>query len=381
MLRLRYFKKMVVSLLCVGMVFVWATLLVHADSFTVSARAAIVICPDTREVLYAKNASERLPMASTTKIMTALLLAEQPDLSKTVTVTKEMVTVEGSSMGLLPGDTVSYRDLLYGMLLASGNDAANTTAILLGGSVSGFAKLMNRRAVELGLKNTSFVTPSGLDDENHYTTAYDLAILTATALENQIFRAACASKSAVLVFGNPPYRRTITNHNKLLGNYEGLIGVKTGFTKRSGRCLVTAAEREGERVIAVTLNAPNDWQDHTAMLDFGFSAVIAKTLTAPDFDDTIPVISGDCDLVRIRTEPVSFCHANGTEIKPQAKIYLPPFLYATIGAGESVGRIDYYYGTQKIATADVFAVADVSIDNPNLPLMKRIWRYLTLLWN
>lgn len=339
------------------------------------------MCPDTREVLYAKNASERLPMASTTKIMTALLLAEQPDLSKTATVTKEMVAVEGSSMGLLPGDTVSYRDLLYGMLLASGNDAANTTAILLGGSVAGFAKLMNERAATLGMKNTSFVTPSGLDDPNHYTTAYDLALLASAALENQIFRAACSSKTAVLSYGNPPYRRSLTNHNKLLNNYEGLIGVKTGFTKRSGRCLVTAAERDGERVVAVTLNAPNDWQDHTAMLDFGFSAVACETLTAPEFEDTLPVISGDCDLVRLRTEPITYCHANGSETTLQTRIILPDFLYATVGAGETVGKIEYYYGDRLITTADIFSVADVSLHNPNLPLGKRMIQYFKLLWN
>ncbi len=373
-------RKIFAFLLCIIIFFVFLVPSVSAETPSVSAKAAIVMCPDTREVLYAKNATERLPMASTTKIMTALLLAEEPDLSKTVTVTKEMVTVEGSSMGLLPGDTVSYRDLLYGMLLASGNDAANTTAIVLAGSVLGFAARMNQRASELGMKNTSFVTPSGLDDENHFTTAYDMALLTSAALENKIFRAACSSKNATLTYGNPPYRRTLSNHNKLLGQYEGLIGVKTGFTKRSGRCLVTAAERDGERVVAVTLNAPNDWQDHTALLDFGFKSVTVCKPTVPDFSDTVPIISGDCDLVRIRCEPVSICLANGSDARITSKVFVPKFIYATINAGETVGKVEYYLDNRLIASSILFSEADVNLKNPNKPFWNRFFNIIKFFW-
>ena len=211
-------QKLALFVIIFSLVFCSCIVSVSAsENITVSAKSAIVMCMDTNEVLLEKSAMLKLPMASTTKIMTALILAEQPDLSKTVKVTKQMVTVEGSSMGLLEGDAVSYRDLLYGMLLASGNDAANTTAYVIGGSIKGFAKIMNQKAAELGLKNTSFVTPSGLDDENHYTTAYDLALLASAALKNKVFREACSSKIATLYYGNPPYRRTLTNHNKLLG--------------------------------------------------------------------------------------------------------------------------------------------------------------------
>ena len=349
--------------------------------FSVSAKAAIVIAADTLEVLYEKSANQKLPMASTTKIMTALLLAEQPDLSKTVKTTKQMVTVEGSSMGLLEGDTVSYRDLLYGMLLASGNDAANTTAYVLAGSVQGFAKMMNEKAAELGMKNTSFVTPSGLDDENHYTTAYDLALLTAAALKNSAFRTACSSKSAVLYYGNPPYRRTLTNHNKLLGNYEGIIGVKTGFTKKSGRCLVTAAEGEGKRVIAVTLNDPDDWNDHRKLLDYGLEKTVVTEFKNYDVTDVMPIVCGSADLVRVKCEQAKICTAVGTENEIKRKIILAKFIYAPISAGEKVGEIEYYFKDTLVKTSDIFSVADVESYNRKENFQKRFLNNLKVLWN
>ncbi|MBR5473509.1 MAG: D-alanyl-D-alanine carboxypeptidase, partial [Clostridia bacterium] len=210
-------KRIIVSLLCI--VAFLNTLTVSA--YNISARAAVVINGDTGEILYSQNCDQRLPMASTTKIMTALLLCELGvDLTKEIVTTREMVTVEGSSMGLQVGDTVSYHDLLYGMMLASGNDAANTTAIALGGSVSKFVDIMNERAKTMGLKDTHFVTPSGLDAEEHYTTAYELALIAKEALSNENFAQAASSQSARLCYGNPPYYRTLTNHNKLLKMYD-----------------------------------------------------------------------------------------------------------------------------------------------------------------
>ena len=242
----------------VALVIICTIISLPVSAVSSSAKAAAVINGDTGEALYAQNADMRLPMASTTKIMTSLLLCEHGNLRNEITVTADMLRVEGSSMGLLPGDTVTLHDLLYGMLLASGNDAANVTAIAISGSVTAFAELMNKRAAELGLKNTHFVTPSGLDAEEHYTTARELALLAAFALKNEEFAKAAASKTATLCYGNPPYKRTISNHNKLLKLYDGAIGVKTGFTKKSGRCLVSAARRDGKLAVAVTLCDPDD---------------------------------------------------------------------------------------------------------------------------
>lgn len=263
-------------------------------------------------------------------------------------------------MGLRAGDTVSYHDLLYGMLLASGNDAANTTAIALGGSLQGFADLMNQKAAALGLTSTHFVTPSGLDDPEHYTTAYDLARLAAYAMENEDFKNAASSKTATLCYGNPPYKRTLSNHNKLLSRCEGVIGVKTGFTKKSGRCLVSCAEREGGRLIAVTLNAPDDWNDHEAMYDYGFSLLETVELDTSLPTDSLPVVGGDADRVSLQVFPQSLCLLKGEAQKIQRQIYLPEFLYTPVEAGQVVGRIEYTLDGEKLAEAQIRAAGQVS---------------------
>lgn len=371
-------KKIIASVILV-FALVFGCFSVSAEAVSVSASAAIVICADSGDIVFQKNIHQKLPMASTTKIMTALILAGQPDLSKTVTVTREMVSVEGSSMGLLPGDTVSYRDLLYGMLLASGNDAANTTAYILGGSVEGFAKLMNKKAEELGLTNTNFVTPSGLDADNHYTTAYDLARLATAALKNKYFRQACSSSTATLCFGNPPYNRTFKNHNRLLETYEGMVGVKTGFTKKSGRCLVTAAERDGVCLVAVTLNAPNDWDDHKIMLDYGFSNVRKITFDNSTIADSIPVIAGDCDRVKIRAASAEFTVSANNTSTIRREIFLPQFIYSGISAGEKVGSVEYYIGDTYLGSNDIISIADVEVKNPAPPFRERFFENIKLL--
>lgn len=318
----------------------------------ISAKSAVVIDGDTGEVLYSFNSNERLPMASTTKIMTALLLCELGgDLSTTVVTTNEMVTVEGSSMGLLAGDTVSYYDLLYGMMLSSGNDAANTVAISLAGSVDRFVDLMNERAEQMGLVNTCFVTPSGLDADEHYTTAYELALIAKEALKNEHFAKAAASRSARLCYGNPPYYRTLTNHNKLLKMYDDVIGVKTGFTKKSGRCLVSACKKDGKFVIAVTLNDGNDWQDHRYLLDLGISLIETKEFSYPDRIVKIPCVSGS--VIEAEVPSVSINVTENTNVTYQIKA--PTFLYAPISKGQKIGEICYYCDGVSVCSKDIYA--------------------------
>jgi len=323
-----------------------------------SAKASVVINADNGEIIYSKNCNERLPMASTTKIMTALLLCEYGNAEREITVTKEMVTVEGSSMGLLPGDTVTLDGLLYGMLLASGNDAANTTAYVVGGSVNGFVELMNAKARELGLKNTHFVTPSGLDADEHYTTAYELGLLAAYAIKNERFKKASSSQSAVLNYGNPPYRRTITNHNKLLKSYDGLIGVKTGFTKKSGRCLVTAAERDGKRIVAVTLCDPNDWLDHKNLLDYGFSKLKTVKAEPKEKNIKISVVGGDSDTVVADVPSTVFNTIEEKEIN--STVFTDEFLYAPIKKGQKVGTVKYYADKKFITEEDIYSSVEIN---------------------
>lgn len=343
-------KKIFSVLLCIILIFVLSPKGVALSS---SASGAVLINGHTGEILWQQNAERPLSMASTTKIMTALLLAEENTPDKTLVTTKEMVTVEGSSMGLLPGDTVSYRDLLYGMLLASGNDAANTTAIALSGSTKAFADKMNEKAAQIGLKNTHFVTPSGLDSAEHYSTAYDMALLARYALKNSDFRAACSSMYATLCYGNPPYKRTLKNHNKLLSSYEGLIGVKTGFTKKSGRCLVTAAERGSAYLIAVTLNAPNDWSDHRNMLDYGFSVLAENTLGGNVSE--VSVVGSEKQSVPVYEENITLSLTANEWKNIKAETHLPRFVYAGIKKGDTVGKTEYKLNGKTVALVPLLA--------------------------
>lgn len=233
---------------------------------SISARSAIVYDCTGQSVLYERAADTRSLIASTTKIMTALVVAEHCDLSETVQIPTEAVGVEGSSLYLKAGEVLTVQELLYGLMLQSGNDAAVALAIHCSQSVEGFAARMNEKARELKLTGTHFDNPNGLDDENNYSTARDLALLTFHALENPIFSEVVCTKTVTISGG-----RQLTNHNKLLWRYDGCIGVKTGYTMAAGRILVSAAERGGRRLIVVTIGAPDDWNDHAKLLDYGFS--------------------------------------------------------------------------------------------------------------
>ena len=349
--------KFFLSFICI-LALVFCGVPVYAADLSVSAKAAVVINADTKEVLYSKNAHSRLSMASTTKIMTALLLAEQNTPDKWLVTTNEMVTVEGSSMGLKAGDTVTYYSLLVGMLLSSGNDAANTTAIALAGSTSKFAEMMNKRAAQIGMTNTNFVTPSGLDDENHYSTAFDMALLAAEALKNETFKESASSSKITVRYGNPPYNRTLTNHNRLLNEYEYCIGVKTGFTKKSGRCLVSAAEKDGCRVIAVTLNDPDDWDDHKKLLDFGLESVTSCDATYNFPNNTISVVGGDKNSVKVATDSFIYTKTKSSNTDVTAKVSILPFLYADAYPGMPVGFIEYYHGDNLIAQKPIIVIDD-----------------------
>lgn len=341
------------------------------SAYNTSAKAAVVIDGYTGEILYSQNCDERLPMASTTKIMTALLLCELGgDLTSEIVTTREMVTVEGSSMGLQAGDTVSYHDLLYGMMLASGNDAANTTAIAIAGSVHDFVDLMNERAKQMGLVNTHFVTPSGLDADGHYTTAYELALIAKEALANEQFAKAAASKTARLCYGNPPYNRTLTNHNKLLKTYDDVVGVKTGFTKKSGRCLVSASKKDGKFVIAVTLNDKNDWQDHRNLLDLGLSLIESKVFSPPDDEIYIDVANGEQIEVLVPSATINVSE----NAKVDYIIKLPSFLYLPIKNEQEIGSVVYRCNDNNIYEKPIITKNEMEYKHNKLVLFFQIFK-------
>ena len=347
----------------------------------VSAQSAVVLTADTGTVLFEKDGHTPRPVASTTKIMTALLALEaaQERGDPLVDITQEMVAVEGSSMGLQAGDSISLTGLAAGMLLASGNDAANAVALYLEGSLESFAARMNQRAAALGMEDTHFVTPSGLDGEDaqglgHLSTAYDMALLARAALEDQAFRQLCSSPSLAVEFAEPVKRVTYTNHNKLLAQYQGCVGVKTGFTKEAGRCLVSAAERDGALLIAVTLNAPNDWQDHTALLDYGFSQVEPYQLAGGDVRLTVPVVGSPVEVVSLRGSnggEVTLPLGQGAQV--ERVVHAPKFLYAPVEAGEQVGEICWYLEGQLLGSAPLTAAGAAPLQEKAPSLWERLF--------
>ncbi len=344
------------------------------EAIDVSAKAAIVVNAATGEVIYSKNADLKLPMASTTKIMTALLLCENADLDEVVTTTGEMVTVEGSSMGLLEGDKVSYKALLYGMMLPSGNDAATTTAIALGGGLQEFSLMMNEKARELKMDNTSFVTPSGLDAENHYSTAEDMAKLAVYAMKNPIFREAVATKSIAVEYGNPPYTRRLYGHNKILDIYDGGIGIKTGYTSKSGKCLVSAASRNGVEVIAVTLGDSNTWSHHTELLNYGFSNINSVTYYLPDEGKRLRIISGKTSTAKLSCEGFTVGLTPEEQERVEYKITLPEFCFAPLKKGETVGRIDYYIDGALLKSLPLTVAESVPCEEaPHIGFFENLW--------
>ena len=243
----------------------------NPDFPSVSAQSAIVLETSGGNIVYEKNAHLRLPMASTTKIMTAIVALEYSDPSLLVKIPPSAVGIEGSSIYLYDGEILSMEHLLYALLLESANDAAIAIAIAVSGTVDAFVELMNLKAISLGLTSTHFTNPHGLDHEEHYTTASDLANLAAYCIQNDLFRTIVSTQRMTIPLHDQEGVRLLLNHNRLLRSYEGAIGLKTGFTKRSGRCLVSAAQRDGITMICVTLNAPDDWDDHRNMLDYAFS--------------------------------------------------------------------------------------------------------------
>ncbi len=367
-------KRLICFILCLCLFPLTALCEAKEKPKTVSAKGAVVMDALTGVVLFEKNADTPLPMASTTKIMTTLLLLERGNLEENITVTKEMVQVEGTSMGLLPGDTVTPLSLCYGMMLASGNDAAGVAAFIHSGSIEEFAGAMNQKAEALGMKNTTFVTPSGLDQGDHHSTAYDMALLTAHALKNPTFCEIVKSKTAKLSYGNPPYPRTLSNHNRLLKEYEGCIGVKTGFTKKAGRCLVSAAKRDGATLICVTLNAPDDWNDHKNLLNYGFSEM--EPITHPAGEFSLPVAGGTASSVFLSHNALSCTLPSKIKADLAFRRCVSPFLYAPVASGQQVGQLELTYKGQVIAATPITATESVALLPPKISFWQRFFENL-----
>ncbi len=340
----------------------------------ISASSAVVMNAFSKEVLFSFNENQKRGMASTTKIMTSLLAAETGKFNKKIAVNKDDVSVEGTSVGLKNGDVITLEDLIYAMLLESGNDAANVTATALSGNHTAFCDLMNKKAAELGMKNTHFANPSGLPDKNHYSTAFDMALLASYAVCNPLIRNICSKKSAVRIYGKPECSHIFSNHNKLLSMYDGCIGMKTGFTKSSGRCLVSAAEKNGVILVAVTLNAPDDWNDHIKLLDYGFK--ISKKSPVAEKDLFVNVVGSPKSKISVyyKEKTLPFGEYSNSDV------YLEKFLYAPVNENSKVGKIVYKDNGKVFYSVDLYTGESAGVltkpENKDKNIFSSIFNFL-----
>nr|WP_326213310.1 D-alanyl-D-alanine carboxypeptidase family protein [uncultured Oscillibacter sp.] len=313
----------------------------------VSASAAVLMDMDSGRVLYERNAGARMLIASTTKILTALVAIRDGNLSDTVKVSREAAYTEGSSMYLKEGEELTLETLLYGLLLCSGNDAAVAVAEHVGGSVEGFVERMNETALELGMEDSSFANPNGLDDEEHYSTAYDMALLARAAMGNETLVRIASTRTATI--GG----RTMTNHNKLLRYMDGCLGLKTGYTRAAGRTLVSCAERNGQRLIAVTLQDGNDWADHQSLYDYGFSAYPAKRMAQLGHE-----VAEEAGIPLIAADSFAWPLAQGEALETSVK--LERDLTGPLRAGTRVGKAVFSLNGKEVGRVGLLIGSDIS---------------------
>ena len=312
-------------------ILVAAVLFFPQRAWAISARKAILVDAVTGRVLYEKQADDRSLIASTTKIMTALVVCQQCNVLDRVRIPAEAVGIEGSSMYLKEGEILTVQELLYGLMLHSGNDAAVALAIYCAGTVEGFVELMNDKARALGLEDTHFANPNGLDAPGHYSTARDLAALAAYAMTDPIFAQTVSTKQVRCA------DRSLTNHNKLLWRVEGAEGVKTGYTKAAGRILVSSASRDNRRLICVTIDAPSDWSDHAALLEQGFEDYRVRQIARKgQVLGTIEVEEGESATVEILAG-ADFSYALRDEEMPELVFPEREFVYAPVTGGAAAG--------------------------------------------
>lgn len=335
----------------------------------VSAKAALLLHGETGTVLYETNADEFLPIASTTKIMTALVVLERCGLGDEVEILPEDTTVEGTRMGIEAGERYTVEELLYGLLLQSGNDAALALARHCAGSAEAFAARMNERAAALGLRQTHFENPHGLDAEGHGSTARELGLLTAEAMKNETFRRIVSTERAAV--GG----KTYVNHNRLLRTYPGAIGVKTGYTMAAGRILVSCARREDTELICVTISDPDDWADHEALLDWGFQSYEYRVASGAAYP--LPIASGTVRAcVLLPQTPPALLLERGTETALRAEV--PRFAFAPVRQGQALGRLTLTAADGQRVTVPLCAASTVTADT-RAPLTHwerfcRFWR-------
>lgn len=353
-------EKTLAIIILTALIFSLFTIFVSSEGIPeVSARAAALYEPESEQFLYTKNENLHLPMASTTKIMTALISLERLKLDEEIMVDERAIGIDGSSIYLKSGETMAAEDLIYALMLRSANDAAEALAYEICGSIDEFCALMNERAIEIGAVDTSFQNPHGLDAKNHYTTAHDLALITATALKNEKFKEISSTYKTEIQSNLE--ERLLVNHNKLLKRIDGCIGVKTGYTQKSGRSLVGAAERDNLQLISVTIDAPDDWNDHEKLLEYGYSTTHATVLLDNgEFEYDMPVISGDESYVKLTNNNRVKIIYRGNYPKITKEINLNRFTVAPVHSGDVLGTITFKSNGKNLGISEIIATEDVN---------------------
>lgn len=339
--------------------FFCAILLYNGTALAEGARSAVLIERETGRVLYAQNAHEALPMASTTKIMTALLALENGNLADPVTTGRNAYGVPGTSIYLSLGEQLTLEEMLYGLMLSSGNDAAVAIAEHIGGTVEDFCRMMTERAAEIGCENTVFLTPHGLPMNGHHTTAWDLAMIAREAMKEPVFREIVSTQRASIPWAGHDYDRVLTNKNRLLSSYPGALGVKTGYTKAAGRCLVFAAERDGLGLIGAVLNCPDWFNEAAAILDRGFADWQMVTLySAGETVRVLPVTGGAESAVAV-VAAADVAAPVSVNAWPDLAISLPDSLEAGIEEGQQIGAAMLLDGGETLITVPLVAAQAV----------------------
>ncbi len=341
----------------------------------VSAQSCILIEAMTGHVLYEKNPDAVMPMASTTKLFTALMIRECCQLDEIVTISRSAAGVEGSSSNLQEGERISVEQLLYALLLSSGNDAAEALAEhAFGGNRDAFIDYMNRRAGEMGLVSTAFTNPSGLPDESHFTTARELAQVGRFVHQDAVLSRIVATKNITFTTVDG-ITHSYSNHNSLLRMYDYATGMKTGFTKAAGRCLVSSASKDGITLICVTLRAPNDWQDHTQLLDYGFTQmVLTKRADAGEIAVSIPVAGGMVGSVTAANSMPLFLPDTQEGLRYEIEHQTPAVVFAPIRKGQVLAKAEICCNGKTVSTIDLCAVEDIALRSSVTKSFQMEWR-------
>ncbi|MBE6754106.1 MAG: D-alanyl-D-alanine carboxypeptidase [Ruminococcaceae bacterium] len=333
----------------------------------IEAGSAIVMNANTGAVIFEHNAYQQRPMASTTKIMTALLAFEAGDIGREITINAEMLSYDergSTKLGLVQGDKITMNDLIVAMMLLSGNDCAQSIAVALGGSFDGFASMMNERASELGMLNTHFITPSGLDDPQHYSTAYDMAVLGAYAMKNEDFATLVGKTRETIRYGNPVSPKVLANHNYLLEGQrqgvKGCNGIKTGHTDDAGYCLVSHVERDGVSLVCVTLGTNYYWDYHSGLYDYAFAQYRTVTATPDMPSDEMLVVGGAKQTVNMQCLCDGEFRVLGNQVNNlTSQLNLNRFEYAPISENQVLGSLTYYYGNMPVADFPIIAKENI----------------------